>query len=349
LNLPITSIRDLHVKNESLIAATHGRSFWMIDDLGPVRQMSKDVVEKGHHLYQPKATYRMAQSGGWRKPNLKLVGENHPNGVLFNFFVKDYSKEKEVTLRIEDTAGNEIQRFSSKTKDKKQKLKVKAENNRFVWNMRYKGFKDFEGMILYSSPNVGPKAVPGKYVAILSIGEEESKTEFEIVKDPRMPNTSEDYQKQLDYLLTVRDKVSEAHQAIIDIRSIKSDIDYFSNKLKDNEQYVDFLAKAKKLKTDLSVIENNIHMTKNQSRQDPLNYGIRINNRLAFLLADQQRGDYPPTNQAEEARQAITKELDVELGNLNTLLKNQLRPLNEQGKELGVQIISNRLSKLSSP
>ncbi|MEM9823024.1 MAG: glycosyl hydrolase, partial [Bacteroidota bacterium] len=349
LNLPISSIRDLHIKEESLIVATHGRSFWMIDDLGPVRQIGKNIVEKGHHLYQPKAAYRMAQSSGWRKPNLKLVGENHPNGVLFNFFIQDYSKEKEVTLRIEDSNGKEVQRFSNKSKEKKQKLKVKSERNRFVWDMRYPGFKDFKGMILYSSPNLGPKAVPGKYTASLIVDGKESTTEFEIVKDPRMPNTQEEYQKQLDFLLSVRDKVSEAHQAIVDIRSIQSDIDYFNDKLKDNEEYTEFLAEARQLKADLSIIENNIHMTKNQSRQDPLNYGIRINNRLAFLLADQQRGDYPPTDQAEEARKAITAELDVELNKLNLLLKEKLIALNAQGKPLGVQIISQRLEILGSP
>ena len=92
--------------------------------------------------------------------------------------------------------------------------------------------------------------------------------------------------------------------------------------LKDKEEYADFLSMTKALKEELSVIENNIHMTKNQSRQDPLNYGIRINNRLAFLLADQQRGDFPPTDQAEEVRLAVSKELDVELNKLNQLTKS---------------------------
>ncbi|HFA51160.1 MAG TPA: glycosyl hydrolase [Bacteroidetes bacterium] len=349
LNLPVTPIRDLCIKNESLIVATHGRSFGIIDDLGPVRQINRDIAEKPHYLYKPKPAYRMAQSRGWGKPNYKLVGHNHPNGVLFNFFIKKYNEDKNVSLEILDMAGNTIQKFSNKAKEKKQKLKIGKEKNRFVWDMRYPGFKEFPGMVLYSSPNKGPRAVPGKYRAILTVDGIQSKTDFEIIKDPRLPNTDEDYKKQLDYLLAVRDKVSEAHQAMIDIKSIRDDIEYFKKKLKGKEKYTDILKLAEQLNKDMSVIENNIHMTKNQSFQDPLNYGIRINNRLAFLMADQQRGDFPPTDQAEEVRQKISAELDVELEKLDKLLRVKLTEINEMGKELGVRIISERAGKSSSP
>ena len=349
LNLPITSIRDLHIKDESLIVATHGRSFWMIDDLGPVRQINDEIVSKKHHLYDPKPAYRMAQSGSWGTPNLRLVGENHPNGVLFNYFIKDYNEDMKVTLRIEDSEGNEIQTFSNQAKENRQKLKVKKDMNRFVWDMRYPGFKEFEGMILYSSPNRGPKATPGHYTAILEVEEGESEVKFEIKKDPRMSTTDEEYVRQKDFLIEVRDRVSEAHQAMIDIRSIKEDIDYFNNKLKDKPRFEKLLSLAAELKKEMSVIENNIHMTKNQSRQDPLNYGIRINNRLAFLLADQQRGDYPPTDQAYEVKEAVSAELDKELQDLDNLIAEKLGEINRMGKELGIQIISERLDRTSRP
>ena len=349
LNLPVTSIRDLTIKDESLIAATHGRSFWMIDDLGPIRQISEDVMANDHHLFTPKPAYRMAQSGGFGSPNLRLTGENHPNGVLFNYFIKDWNEDVEVRLEISDSDGQVIRDFSNKAKEQKNKLPVQKEENRFVWNMRYPGFKEFPGMVLYSSPNNGPKAVPGSYVARLIIDDAISETNFEIAKDPRLPNSDEDYQKQLDFLLTVRDKVSEAHQAMIDIKSIRDDIEYFDRKLAGKEVYEELLSMTKVLNEEMSVIENNIHMTKNQSRQDPLNYGIRINNRLAFLMADQQRGDYPPTDQAEEVRMAISNELDVELTKLDELLEKRLTEINEKGRELGVQIISERMTREVRP
>jgi hypothetical protein len=349
LNLPITSIRDLHIRDESLIAATHGRSFWMIDDLGPVRQINADIAKKQHHLYAPKPAYRMAQSGGWGSPNMRLEGQNHPNGVQFNYFIKDYNDSMKVSLIIKDMNGNEIQTYSNKSKDKKKKLIVSKDKNSFVWDMRYPGFKEFDGMILYSSPNVGPKAVPGDYTAVLKVEKDESAIEFEIEKDPRLETTDEEYQAQLDFLLQVRNKVSEAHQAMIDIRSIRDDIDYFNKKLKDNDQFADLLKLTKELDKDMTVIENNIHMTKNQSSQDPLNFGIRINNRLAFLMADQQRGDYPPTDQAEEVRQVISAELDKELADLDELLISKLGEINQLGKPLGIQIISERMNRNLRP
>lgn len=347
LNLPVTAIRDLHVRDNMLIAATHGRSFWMIDDLGPVQQLNKDVVSASHHLYDPKPAYRMAQGGGWGSPNTKLVGQNHPNGVLFNYFIKDYDPEQKVELRIEESDGTLIRSFSNKSK--KNKLKVEKDKNRFVWDMRYEGFKEFPGLVLYSSPNNGPKAVPGYYVAKLIVDDKEVKKEFAIVKDPRLPNTDKDFQDQFDYLISVRDKVSEAHQAILDIRSIKDDIEYFKKKLSKKEEFDEFLGKAKTFSEDMTVLENNIHMTKNQARQDPLNYGIRINNRLAFLMADQQRGDYPPTDQAVEFKKEVSTELDAELVKLDELIRTRLNELNNIGKPLGIQIISGRMEKIAKP
>ena len=93
-------------------------------------------------------------------------------------------------------------------------------------------------------------------------------------------------------------------------------------------------------KTKLEVIENNIHMTKNQSRQDPLNYGIRINNRLAFLLADSQRGDYPPTDQSKEFFVEVKKELDVEIESLNILMKDYVSKINDKVTENKIKMIS---------
>ena len=91
LNLPVTSIRDIAVKENDLIVATHGRSFWMIDDLTPLHQLNDNSKSDKFILFKPDLSYRLAQSGGWRKPNTLLVGENHPNGVIINYFIKDKS------------------------------------------------------------------------------------------------------------------------------------------------------------------------------------------------------------------------------------------------------------------
>nr|WP_299340886.1 glycosyl hydrolase [Allomuricauda sp.] len=343
LNLPITSIRDLHVRDNDLIAATHGRSFWMIDDLTPLHQLSDEIANVGFYLYKPDQAYRMQQSGGWRKPNTKLVGENHPNGAIINYYIKDSQKNDTVSIEIMEMDGTLIQRFSNVAKEDKlnpeaeKPLKVKSGGNRLIWNMRYPGYKAFKGMVFYSSPNIGPKAVPGDYRVRLNYNGQTSEQVLTVVKDPRMPNSDSDYQKQFDFLIKVRDQVSRANSAIIDIRTVRKDLDYLKGKSESKPGLKDMIAE---FESKLDVIENNIHMTKNQSRQDPLNYGIRINNRLAFLMADSQRGDYPPTDQAEQFFVEVTKELNAEINALNRLMDENVSKINGQVSENQIKMIS---------
>ena len=114
LNLPVTSIRDLHVRDNDLIAATHGRSFWMIDDLTPLHQLDNDVSQSNSTLFKPDISYRLAQSGGWRKPNTLLVGENHPNGVIINYYIRNYNSENDfVKIDILNKDGSIIRTFTN--------------------------------------------------------------------------------------------------------------------------------------------------------------------------------------------------------------------------------------------
>ena len=343
LNLPITSIRDLHVRDNDLIAATHGRSFWIIDDLTPLHQLSPDMANQEFHLFKPDKAYRMQQSGGWSKPNTKLVGENHPDGAIINYHIKMSKETDTVSLEILETDGTLIQGYSNIAKENKldpratKPLKIKSGGNRLIWNMRYPGYTAFEGMVFYSSPNVGPKAVPGNYKIKMTYNGKVSEQVFTIVKDPRLPNSDEDYKKQFDFLIKVRNQVSRANDAITDIRKVKNDLDYLTEKTKENNK-IQILIKD--FRTNMDVIENNIHMTKNQSRQDPLNYGIRINNRLAFLMADSQRGDYPPTNQSMEFFSEITQKLNTEIDALNRLMEEYVTKINDQVSENKIQMIS---------
>ena len=249
LNLPITSIRDLKIKDNDLIVATHGRSFWVIDDLTPLHQLNDDILLSESYLYKPDISYRMHQSGGWGRPNNLLNGVNHPNGVIINYTLKEFSENDYVKIDIIDNNNNLIRSFTnnkekllsslenpvlSNTNDIEyalsgnniKSLSPKSGGNKLIWDMRYPGFKSFDGMILYSSPNVGPKAVPGTYKVRLTYNEKVMSQDFEILKDPRLSNTQKDYLEQFNFLISVRDQVSIANQTIIDIRKIKKDLKY---------------------------------------------------------------------------------------------------------------------------
>ena len=362
LNLPITSIRDIHVKENDLILATHGRSFWMIDDLTPLHQLNEKNKDSNVILFKPDLSYRMAQSGGWRKPNTLLVGENHPNGVIINYYLKNYNSDSDfLKIEILNKDGSIIRSFTNNVEkmmdsidenpvlsnsndidyalasSNLKTIMPKSGGNRLIWDMRYPGFTSFDGMVFYSSPNTGPKVTPGKYDVVLTYNNETFKREFEIVKDPRVKITQDDYEKQLSFLLRVRDEVSKANQIIIDIRKIKNDLDFLLKKVSGKDQIIQLIKKYKK---ELDVIENNIHMTKNQSRQDPLNYGIRINNRIAFLLADSQRGDYPPTNQSLEFFESIKEELNIEISNFKKVLNTYTMQINNMIEDNAIKFIS---------
>jgi hypothetical protein len=208
--------------------------------------------------------------------------------------------------------------------------------------MRYPGYKTFAGMVFYGSPNLGPKAVPGTYKVRLSVDGQQQEQPFEILKDPRLATTQEDYQAQFDFLIKVRDKVSEANQAIIDIRKIKSELAAVREKVGGDAANKDVVEAVKKFEGELTAIENNIHETRNRSVQDPINYGIKLNNRIAHLMVEQGQGDFRPNRQAEEVFAALSQLLDKELQSLQALVSSQGPALNKLIRDKGIDVLTIR-------
>lgn len=339
LNLPPVPIHDLAVKNDNLVAATHGRSFWLVDDLTPLHQLSADMANKTAILFKPMPTYRMAGGGGFGSVNRKLEGENHPGGVMVHYYLKAVTADEEVKLEFLENDGRPIKSYSTKARGADQ-ITVKQGGGRFVWNMRHPGYKTFPGMVYYGSPNLGPKAVPGKYKVRLTVGGQSQEQEFEILKDPRVLTTQEELQAQFDFLVKVRDKVSEANQGVLDLRKIKEDLASLKTRIGTDPQFKELSDAVKKFDDALTGHENNIHETRNRSVQDPLNYGIKMNNQLAHLMVEQAQGDFPPTKQGEEVRQMLSRKIDEELGRLKTTINQNVDRINQMAKEKGIEVIS---------
>ena len=179
--------------------------------------------------------------------------------------------------------------------------------------------------------------MPGTYRVRLTYNGQVREEAFQVISDPRLPNTDEDYRQQFDFLIAVRDEVSTANRSIERIRNLKKDMEYLEEKF---SAHPEVLQRVAAFEEELTTIENNIHMTKNQSRQDPLNYGIRINNRLAFLMADSQRGDYPPTDQAREFFAQAKAELDSELKDLERLVGTEVDAINDMVSNAGVPLLN---------
>ena len=337
LNLPIVPITDLAVKNDNLIAATQGRSFWMIDDLTPLHQLENSLTNQDYFLFKPIDSYRMAGGNG---KTSKTQGQNHNGGVAVNFYIKDTAKTDTITLSFLDTNKKLIKKYSNHPdKEKKEEqLKVKPGSNQFNWNMMYPDAEKVEGMILWWASLSGPKAIPGNYMVELSKNGASTSQDFTILKDPRSESSMEDMQTQFDFIIDVRDKMTEIHKALKNVKKVKDQIEQL-NKLTDKKTHKELLDFASKISKEITVIENNLYQTKSKSNQDPLNFPIRLNNKLGHLNSLSSIGNFKPTDQAVAFKNEITKEIDKELANLYKIFEGEVKELNKKVKESNIDLI----------
>ncbi|MCC9166233.1 VPS10 domain-containing protein [Pontibacter harenae] len=338
MNLPIVSITDLTIKNDNLIASTQGRGFWLIDDLTPLHQLNANVATNKFHLYKPLDTYKM--NGGSRGSS-KTAGENHPGGVMLYYHLQQKPDSTTVVkLEILDQQGNLIKTYATDAKERGEKLAVKEGLNRFVWDMRYPEASRFDGMILWGGGTQGPKAVPGTYKAKLTVNKESQETDFTILQDPRTNASPEDLQAQFTFLMEVRDKLTETHDAIKDIRTMRGQLKTLTGNLKGNDNYKPIVESAKEIEKKITQIEEALYQTKNRSGQDPLNYPIRLNNKLANLVGQVSTGDFRPTEQAYAFKKEITAQIDAQLNLLQQVKQQEIPALNKMIQEKEVDFIS---------
>lgn len=345
LNLPIVPITDLVVKNDNLIAATQGRSLYLIDDLTVFHQLTDEVAKKDAHLYKPMPSYRMP---GRQQKNLKKAGTNHPGGVMIHYYLKNKPDDKtEIKLALLEKDGALIKEYSTKAKEKGLQLKdLKEGGNLFVWNMRYPDAKKFDGMIMWAGSLAGPKAMPGTYKVRLTVGDDSQEQEFVILKDPRSESTPEDFLAQFNFQKEIQDKVTEAHEAIIDIRDIRKQMKDFKERTKDDKEMEDVLKKASEIDSVMTKIENHLYQTKNRSRQDPLNFPIKLTNKLAHINALTDRGNFRPTKQAIAVKKELTKMINDELNKFKSIKENDLPEFNQMVRERAVDAIKIKKPKV---
>ena len=329
LNLPIVPITDLAIKDNNLIVATQGRSLWMIDDLTVLHQLYGSNSDE-NKLFKPKNTYRIRGGG---KAGSKTSGTNHPNGVITYFNLKDYNEDDEVSLTYSDQKGDTIKTFSTKNQ-KKNKLVVKKGMNQFVWDMTYDGAEQLDGMILWWASLDGPQGTPGTYKVSLKINNAvtssavEMSQQFTIIADPRAESTLDDMKAQFKFITDVNQTMDDAHKSIKKIRTIKAQLEAFETQYKDNKDVKELLEKAKTLKEEFTKIEEALYQTQNRSGQDPLNFPIRLTNKLGHLNALVSMGDFAPTDQDIIVKDELTAQIKTELETFNRLITDEIRAFN---------------------
>jgi len=332
LNLPIVPITDLALKDNNLIVATQGRSLWIIDDLTVIHQLDAGKKTATSILYKPKDAYRT--KGSTLMEPSKTEGENHPNGVITHFYLKDLVENDSVRLTYTTMAGDTLANFSKGSKDKDKKLKVKKGGNTHIWNTRGKGGDKLEGMIFWAAGFDGPKAVPGDYQVHLNLNGKTNTQQFKIIPDPRAEASITDMQAQHDFLTDINKTIDRAHGSIRKIRGVIKQLDAFTKQYKNNVKTTALVEKAKKIKDDFESIEKALYQTKNRSNQDPLNFPIQLTNKLAHLNRLTGFDDFPPTDQDVAVKNEMTGKINEQLKAFDAMVDKEVQDFNSAFNEL---------------
>jgi hypothetical protein len=327
LDLPTTPVHGIVSEERDLVIGTHGRGFYVLDNVGVLRQATPELTNNTLFLFEPLNPMR-----------------GRDRNVTFDYFLnKDAS---EVKIEFLDSTGTVLRTFTGGGKPVTPpaggdgdfggfggpaRVTTQKGINRFSWDMRYEGATVFPGMIMWAAqPQRGPAAPTGRYPVRVSANGETKSRDFTVTIDPRLvaDGISEaDLLAQFKLSLRVRDKVSEANQAVIDIRSLREQINQrlqkVSGRRKDEIQKL-----ADAVLIPLTMVEEEAYQVRNRSGQDPLNYPIKLNNKIAALSGVIESADNKPTDQSVEVFNELSAQLDAQLAKMKETLAKQLPALN---------------------
>lgn len=311
LNLPDTQVSDLVIEGDDLVIATHGRSFYILDDITPLRQLSAGVLSTGAHLFTPHPVVRSVNRAGidyWlaKEADTVKIDILDANGTVVRSYIGSAEEEKKGRGGRGGTAAGDGEDEGGGGRGAVRPPARKEGGNRFTWDLRYPGAKSFEGLIFWGAQaDAGPTAVPGQYQVRLTANGVTEVRPLTIIKDPRLTGVSDaDLAEQFKLAIQVRDKTSEANEMVIRIREIKKNI---ADRVK-KDPSLD--AAGERLSTKLSAVEEDIYQVRNRSNQDPLNFPIKLNNQIAALMRVVETGDAKPTDQSYEVFKELNARLD---------------------------------------
>ncbi|HUK62706.1 MAG TPA: glycosyl hydrolase [Dongiaceae bacterium] len=356
--LPMVPITDLVIHENDLVAATQGRAFWILDDIAPLRQLDAESAGAEAWLFTPSSAYLFGGPVGGGSHS----GANPPYGAFVYYRLAKAPAEKDtVSLEFLDSTGKLIRRFTNHdTSDTggaggddegfgrgghAEKIPVRAGLNRFAWDLRYPDAHRFKGLILWGGGLQGPTVVPGEYQVRLTVGGKSQTRRFQVRKDPRLSTTAADYQKRFDLHLEIRDKLSQTHDAITRLRDVRAQLGAVAERARMAAPGDTAIpAAARTLSGRLTKVEEALYQTKNKSSQDPLNYPIRLNNKLSLLTDVVDAADAAPTEQSEEVYAELVGQIDVELAKLDKLLGTDLAAFNQlvREKELPAVVVKGK-------
>jgi photosystem II stability/assembly factor-like uncharacterized protein len=323
LNLPVSPIHDLVVKDDDLVVATHGRSFWVLDDLTPIRQLNKQLLTTDVILYQPQTALRLHYPTEFdrRQP----VGDNPPAGAIIDYYFKSLPKD-EVSLDILDASGKVVRHLSSKEKkegeqppewpDRVERPKTIPANegmNRFAWDLRYDDPVQIPGAFYSGEGPKGPLALPGDYQVKLAVGGKSQTAPLHLAIDPRTKGTEPALPKQFTLSMQVNDRISQLHQAVNEIRDLKSQVQTLHKRFGDDQRLKPALDAADQLDHKMSEVEQELIQVNMKGSEANLAFPNKLNERFDTFSHAIDAGDAEPTKPQLDVFELLSNQLREQL------------------------------------
>jgi photosystem II stability/assembly factor-like uncharacterized protein len=351
LNLPMSPIHDLVVKNNDLAVATHGRAFWVLDDISPLRQAGAGSANQAAILLKPSVAYRMRWPDFFERR--QPVGENAPNGAVLYYYVKDAPKEKEeVTLEILDAQNKLVRKYSNLDKKKAEtppewpdlvplaeKIPVEAGLNLFTWDVRWEGPHELPGEPGAEFRDRGPMALPGHYQVKLTVAGKSYTQPLEVQLDKRLKVSQEDMQKEFDLAMNVQNTISDLHDAVREIREARTQINALNRRLGDQAQYKAVATAGQDLDKKMTPIEERLVQVQAKSSESNLNYPVLIDERLHGILGSIDNADGAPTEQQQQVAQELISQATPLIAQWKQMKSSDLVALNDMMKKESVPVV----------
>src|SRR5437870_2883035 len=343
LNLPVTPIHDLVVKDDDLVVATHGRSFWVLDDLTPLRQLNTQSGTADIILYQPQTAFRLHYPEEFDKR--QPVGDNPPSGAIIDYYFKTVPKE-EVSLDIIGASGKVVRHLSSKEKkegeqppewpDRIERVKTIPANegmNRFAWDLRYDDPIQIPGAFYSSTGPKGPLALPGDYQVKLTVDGKSQTAPLHLVIDPRTKGDEAGLQNQFALATQVNDRISQLHQAVNEIRDLRTQIQNLHKRFGDDQRLKPALAAADDLDHKMSEVEQKLIQANMKGSEANLAFPNMLNERFDTFSHLIEYGDVEPTKPQLDVFQTLSSQLDEQLKKWAQLKNEDLPKVSELIKQ----------------
>jgi photosystem II stability/assembly factor-like uncharacterized protein len=349
LNLPVTPIHDLIIHDDDLAVATHGRSFWVLDDISPLRQLSASNAAEDAHLFTPRTAFR-ARMGHMRRRRY-AIGENPPEGAILYYYLKEEPKAP-AKLELLDAQGKVIRAFTSEEKKKEgaaeewerdapeEHIPAKAGLNLFTWDLRYELPVKVPLAIYTNGEPIGPLVLPGSYQVRLTVAGKSQTAPLEVKLDPRVHTSAEDLRKQFDLMLKLRDRQDAMNKAILGIRDLRAQLQALEKRLGSGDDAKPVVSSSADLRKKITALEEELIQVNAKASEDEANYPTKLNSKFGYLGSVVDSADAPPTEGELGVFADLDQRLESQLTKWRDVLSKDVTALNDAMNKHNIPLIA---------